>query len=121
MVGEQDDSGEIESGPVITGEMSEEAIFNAAVSNDENFMDRLIDLYEHFVEIGKRATSNAAFSDAQSAFANAMNIANTMHNIALVREKFTRDRLDLHPNRGDLELDSDEDPFEFAPDAVDGL
>jgi len=108
--------------PVITGEMSEEAITAAALINDSDFMARLDTLYDHFVGIGTKAVSSAAYGDAMNAFGNAMQIANSMHNIALVRESIVRKRLDRHATRTDLDLD-DDDPANdlFGGDAVDDL
>ena len=108
--------------PVITGEMSEEAITAAALINDSSFMDRLAALYEHFLEIGVKATASSSYVDAMNAYGNAMQIANSMHNIALVRESIVRKRLDRHATRTDLDLD-DDDPANdlFGGDAVDDL
>lgn len=106
--------------PAITGEMSEEAITKAAIANDAEFRERLSDLYSHFVDIGVKAKASLAFEAAQNAFGNAMNIANSMHNIAIIREQIVRKRLDLFTTRVDLDLEGDGSPEDDA-DAVDEL
>ncbi len=112
-------------GDPITGEMSEEAITAAAVANDSGFMERLTTLYDHFVVIGEKATSGGAYTDAMNAFGNATNIANSMHNIAIMREHIVRKRFDLHADRADIDIDIELDgpPLEDEPfgDAVGDL
>ncbi len=118
-----DDDQQAPDDAIITGEMSEDAIMEAAVANDSAFTARLEELYGYFVDIGKRAMVTTAFIEAQSAFGNAMTIANSMHKIAVMREQLVRQRLDRHPARTDLELDSEDTPFGPPPDddAVDDL
>lgn len=106
---------------IITGEMSEEAIEAAALTNDTVLTERLESLYESFKAVGDKATLSSSFDAAQNGYANAMNIATSIHKIALVREQIVRARLDKHTTRTDPGFEPDEFSATAEDDPVEGL
>lgn len=100
------DEGETTEDP-ITYKMSEEAIATAAAANDAEFMARLALLHDRFVIVGDKAQAGGSYPESMSAYANAMQVANAMHQIAVAREALVRQALDSHADRTDPKLDED--------------
>ncbi len=100
---------------IITGEMSEEAIEAAALANDTVLTARLEALYEAFKAVGDKANLSSSFDSAQNGYANAMNVATSIHKIAIVREQIVRDRF----NKFAIRTDPDFEIEEFDPSSGD--